>query len=268
MPNKVFTFIFSPPARMAWLTAKIYKVPTDIVQVDLSKAEQMDLEFLKMNPKHEVPVFDHEGTFVTESRAIAKYFHEHFNIDPEANDHWYPSDPEERRKVDEWLDFSDKRHMSICKPALGTAVSRTDMNWRKHYGIFIALLGKKLKSNKNWIEEMMTNIRDAEGILCKRNIENVKDLNLGDLSLFLEVTLPFFILEDVNFEDYPAIINLYKVIQKIPEFQEIDEGFKEFIKPVLRPIPPSQSVFGYIRELWTSIKLITYIKWNGIAMNA
>ena len=118
-------------------------------QVDLSKAEQMDLEFLKMNPKHEVPVFDHEGTFVTESRAIAKYFHEHFNIDPEANDHWYPSDPEERRKVtqkqskvrpdfyfkvDEWLDFSDKRHMSICKPALGTAVSRTDMNWRKHYG--------------------------------------------------------------------------------------------------------------------------------------
>ena len=154
------------------------------------------------------------------------------------------------------------------------------------FRIFIALLGKKLKSNKNWIEEMMTNIRDAEGILCKRNIENVKDLNLGDLSLFLEVllyftfiinakacfwikvTLPFFILEDVNFEDYPAINNLYKVIQKIPEFQEIDEGFKEFIKPVLRPIPPSQSVFGYIRELWTSIKLITYMKWNGIAMNA
>ena len=82
------------------------------------------------------------------------------------------------------------------------------------------------------------------------------------------MTLPFFILEDVNFEDYPAINNLYKVIQKIPEFQEIDEGFKEFIKPVLRPNPTSQSVFGYIRELWTSIKLITYIKWNGIAMNA
>ena len=33
MPNTVFTFIFSPPARLAWLTAKIYKVPADIEQV-------------------------------------------------------------------------------------------------------------------------------------------------------------------------------------------------------------------------------------------
>ena len=70
-----------------------------IVQVDLSKAEQFGPEFLKMNPKHEVPVFDHDGKFITESREIAKYFHEHFNIAPEDNDHWYPSDPEERQKV-------------------------------------------------------------------------------------------------------------------------------------------------------------------------
>ena len=37
-------------------------------------------------------------------------------------------------QVDEWLEFSDARHMSICKPALGAAVSRLGMNWRKHYG--------------------------------------------------------------------------------------------------------------------------------------
>ena len=59
----------------------------------------MSTEFLKMNPKHEVPVFDHNGTFITESREIAKYFHENFNMAPEENDHWYPSDPEERKKV-------------------------------------------------------------------------------------------------------------------------------------------------------------------------
>ena len=65
----------------------------------MSKAEQMSPEFLKMNPKHEVPVFDHNGTFVTESREIAKYFHENFNTAPEENDHWYPCNPEERKKV-------------------------------------------------------------------------------------------------------------------------------------------------------------------------
>ena len=68
-------------------------------KVDLSKEEQMRPEFLKMNPKHEVPVFDQNGTFVTESREIAKYFHENFNTDLEENDHWYPRDPEGRKKV-------------------------------------------------------------------------------------------------------------------------------------------------------------------------
>ena len=52
-----------------------------------------------MNPKHEVPIFDHDGQIVTESRGIAKYFHENFNQDLEKNDHWYPKDPEERAKV-------------------------------------------------------------------------------------------------------------------------------------------------------------------------
>ena len=50
-------------------------MPAEIVQVDLSKAEQMEPGFLKMNPKHEVPVFDHDGAFITQSRDIARYFH-------------------------------------------------------------------------------------------------------------------------------------------------------------------------------------------------
>ena len=99
MPNKVYTFTFSPPARLAWLTAKIYNVPTEIIQVDLSKGEHLEKNFVQMNPKHEVPVFDHEGKIITESREIAKYFHENFNQDFHFNDHWYPSDQEERAKV-------------------------------------------------------------------------------------------------------------------------------------------------------------------------
>ena len=99
MPNELYKFTFSPPARLAWLTAKIYKVPTDIIETDLSKGEHLDLEFIKKNPKHEVPVFVHEGKIITESRNIAKYFHENFNQDLEKNDHWYPKNEEERAKV-------------------------------------------------------------------------------------------------------------------------------------------------------------------------
>ena len=85
--NKLYKYTFSPPARLAWLTAKIYKVPTEIIDVDLARAEQLDPEFLKINPKHEVPAFDHNGEYVTESREIAKYFHENFNKNENDNDH-------------------------------------------------------------------------------------------------------------------------------------------------------------------------------------
>ena len=74
-----------------------------LLKVDLSKAEQFGPEFLKMNPKHEVPVFDQNGKFITESREIAKYFHENFNMAQDENDHWYPSDPEERKKVNKFV---------------------------------------------------------------------------------------------------------------------------------------------------------------------
>ena len=51
MPNKLYKMDFSPPARLAWLAAKIYNVPTELVDVDLSKAEQFDPEFLKVNKR-------------------------------------------------------------------------------------------------------------------------------------------------------------------------------------------------------------------------
>ena len=75
--------------------------------------------------------------------------------------------------------------------------------------------------------EMKANLSEAEEILSQREIKEVKDLNLGDLAVFLESSMAFFILPDIRYEDYPAFKNLYKVIQEIPEFQEIDQKFEE-----------------------------------------
>ena len=114
---------------------------------------------------------------------------------------------------------------------------------------------------------MKTNLSDAEEILSKRSIQKVEDLNLGDLAIFFETTLPFYILPDINYDDYPAFKNLYKVMQKIPEFQEIDEKFGEFIKRIDECRENlSPSFFTYFSEIWASVKLICYVKWNGINM--
>ena len=170
--------------------------------------------------------------------------------------------------MDEWLQFSNKRHMSICKPALGAVISTPEMMWRRHYGIVVAIKGNQLKKDKAALEEMRTNISDAEEILAKRHIVEVSDLNLGDLSFFFEITLPFFVLPEIRFEDFPSIHNLYQVIQKIPEFEEIDQKFKDFLAPVIAAAdnPSSTSIFGNIRETWTSVKLVAHAVRHGIVL--
>jgi glutathione S-transferase len=266
MPNKLYKFTFSPPARLAWLAAKIYKVPTEIIDIDLSTAEQLDPEFIKINPRHEVPAFDHNGEYITQSRSIAKYFHENFNKDADANEHWYPSNVEERAKVDEWLNWSDKRHMTFCKPPLMHAISTYGMPWRENYGIIMVILGRTMGSNAENIDGMKTCISEAETMLSERNIEDVEDLNLGDLAVFFESSLAFFLLPDIKYIDYPAFKNLYDVIRKIPEFDQIDQEFSAFTKRVkdLRNAESYPTLFTYVSEIWSTIKLIAYVKWNGI----
>ena len=172
-------------------------------------------------------------------------------------------------QVDEWLDWSDKRHMSICMPALMTALNTYGMPWRENFGIFITIMSKKMMKNPNAIKEMKTNLSDAEEILSKREMNHVDDLNLGDLATFLETSLPFFILPDINYEDYPALNKLYKIMQQIPEFEEIDEKFKEFTERIIdlnNSSSASPTIFTTMGEIWTSMKLFCYLKWNGIDM--
>ena len=154
-------------------------------------------------------------------------------------------------------------------PALMTAMNTYGMPWREHVGIIITLIVKKMMKNPNVVKEMMNNLSDANEILSKRKINQVSDLNLGDLATFLETSLPFFILADINYEDYPALSNLYKIMQEIPEFEEIDQEFKQFTEQIidLKNSPHiSPTFFTYLAEIWTSVKLFCYVKWNGIDM--
>jgi len=258
MPNKLYKFDFSPPARLAWLAAKIYNVPTEIIDVDLSKFEQFNSEFLKVNPNHEVPAFDHDGKYVSQSREIAKYFHENFNTEKEKNDHWYPSDSEEREKVQDWLNWSDKRHMTICKPALVHGITFYGGPWRDNYGILMAVMGSAFKNSSSEKAKLMQCLQDGEKLLSERTIKEVEDLNLGDLAAYFEVSLPFAHHPDAQIDDYPNFKNLYLVLQKLPEFQEIDEAFRKFNSRIeeLRENAPSPTVASYFKETWLTMKFI------------
>ena len=61
MTIKLYSFRFSPPARLAILAAEICSVDYELVEVDLSKAEQFSNEFVAVSPKHQVPLLDDGG---------------------------------------------------------------------------------------------------------------------------------------------------------------------------------------------------------------
>jgi len=198
---------------------------------------------------------------VTESREIAKYFHENFNTDLEKNDHWYPSDREERAKVQEWLNWSDERHMTICKPALMHGITFYGGPWRENLGIAVAVLGAMFRGSPSEDGNMLRCLAEGEKRLSERTIKEVEDLNLGDLAAFMEVSLPFVYHPDAQIDDYPNWKNLYQVLLKLPEFREIDEAYTTFNAHVeeLRENAPSPTFIGYFKETWLTIKFLGMI---------
>ena len=79
------------------------------------------------------------------------------------------------------------------------------------------------------MEDLKRQLSAAENILAKRDISCVEDLNIGDLSAFMEISVPMECLEGLHWPDYPYLNKLYQVDM----FQSNTE---KYFKPVFSPI--------------------------------
>ena len=61
------------------------------------------------------------------------------------------------------------------------------------------------------MEDLKRQLSAAENILAKRDISCVEDLNIGDLSAFMEISVPMECLEGFHWADYPYLNKLYQV---------------------------------------------------------
>ena len=67
------------------------------------------------------------------------------------------------------------------------------------------------RKNQDALEDLKRQLSAAENILAKRNISCVEDLNIGDLSAFMEISVPMECLEGFHWVDYPYLNKLYQV---------------------------------------------------------
>ncbi|XP_072269822.1 glutathione S-transferase theta-1-like [Pyxicephalus adspersus] len=96
---ELYLDLLSQPCRSVYLFAKVNNIPFQHHEVKLLKGDHLTEDFEKLNPLHKVPVLiDGEFTLV-ESTAILRYLVQKYN----TPDHWYPSDPQKRARVDEYL---------------------------------------------------------------------------------------------------------------------------------------------------------------------
>jgi glutathione S-transferase len=72
-------------------------------EVDLGKFQQLEPEYLKLNPNGVVPTFVHDGQVMIESSAILEYLEEAFPDPPLA-----PSDPVGRARMRGWMRYVDE----------------------------------------------------------------------------------------------------------------------------------------------------------------
>ncbi|ODM92759.1 Glutathione S-transferase D7 [Orchesella cincta] len=84
----------SVPCRMVRLLIEYLELDVDFKVVDILKGEQLDPEYMKINPQHTIPTLVDDGLIITESRAMLMY------LGNKYAENLYPSDSAKRALVD------------------------------------------------------------------------------------------------------------------------------------------------------------------------
>lgn len=279
----VFQWFFSPPSRLVHVTTLLSRVKdAEFHEIDLSKGEQLQWWFLRVNPKHQIPACVLEGgEFMAESRDLARHIFDKYNRDP-SMDHWYPKDPVQRKMVDEWMDWSKPLHLCVESQVALRMATTLGMPWRENFGIVTVLVGSGLVDPPGGKDSLLPSrlkehLDEADKILGKRSIESVADLNLGDLTTLQEVCMVFECFEGTTNEiipassttsslwkEYPHLANLYEVFRRdVPEFTRVHAPFLAFCEQYRKVRGLKETPLTIARGVLTTItSFLPYAVWN------
>jgi glutathione S-transferase len=100
----LYHFPYSQHARRVVSLLEAARLPYELRHVDMAKGEHLSAAYLAINPNHQVPTLVDGDLVLHESNAILRYLcHKHGLAE------WYPADPAQRARVEQWLDWNQSR---------------------------------------------------------------------------------------------------------------------------------------------------------------
>lgn len=216
MPEIDFYFMAeSPYCRTVELVANLAGVSLKKHPINLFKKEQLNEDYVKLNPLHKVPFIVDGDLKLNESRAIAAYFVNRYMPD---DDTLYPKDPIARAKIDELLYIDGCTLVPASYKLLSgriAGITTVDPEAEKTYRDLLGVLEKRLENNGG------------------KKFMLADHITLADIVLVVSFALCEACEYDISeFKLLKGYLNRVKAA--IPKFKEINDepqtNMKNFIK--------------------------------------
>ncbi|CAI2379422.1 unnamed protein product [Moneuplotes crassus] len=202
---KIYVNKVSQPSCAVLAFCDLNGIKYERIEVDIYSGGLMTEEFRKVNPLMQIPVIIDNEYNLTECHAILRYLH----ATRKCDDHWYPSDPVERSKVDQLLDW---HHTNLRQGCYGQLKRK----------IIMPLFGIEPREEeiKDLQKLLHLSLKFMNKILGINKFLTGENITIADLSLGFEVqSTP---LVDVDLASkYPNVAKWMNRLKETPEINTI-----------------------------------------------
>ena len=180
-------------AYKARLLLSLLAIPYEPVSVDLAKREQKQPQFLRLNPRGQVPVLEDEGRVFWDSTAVLVYL-----ARKHGGDEWLPGEPADMAEVMQWM-----------------ALAQNEVHYGLQFARAIVQLGRS-----GSLEECQRYGRTALSVLETRLTGNPW-LALGRMTIADIACFPYVALApegEISLDKYPKVRGWIDRIKALPGF--------------------------------------------------
>jgi glutathione S-transferase len=205
----------SDPSRAVHCFIEANKIEHVEKPIDFQKGEHKAPDYLKVNPKGQVPSISDGDFNLSESATILRYL----ATTRKTPDHWYPADPKKRARVDEALDAWHTGIRAASLVVIGV-------------GVFSRMTAPSTPLNREaWdagVKKLQEQYKSIDEILAKRKFIGGDEISIADIQYACSAEWAQVFKLDLS--AYPHLQKwLDSVRETSPGYKDVQQGFYGFM---------------------------------------